>query len=45
MKCKKPSNIRPSLHYLFFINGLIEVVAEYFQILLIIFIPKPLIPI
>jgi hypothetical protein len=44
MERKILSNLKPYLYYLFFINGLIEVVAEYFQFLPIIYITKPLIP-
>ena len=45
MILKNISKLIPFLYYLFFLNGLIEVVAEYFQILLLIYITKPLIPI
>jgi hypothetical protein len=44
MERKILSNLKPYLYYLFFINGLIEVVSEYFQFLPIIYITKPLIP-
>lgn len=44
MERKILNNLKPYLYYLFFINGLIEVVAEYFQFLPIIYVTKPLIP-
>jgi hypothetical protein len=45
MKVKERFNILPYVYYLFFLNGLIEIVSEYFQILPLIYITKPLIPI
>lgn len=45
MKLKNNNELISYLYYMFYINGLIEVVAEYFQFLPVIYITKPLIPI